>query len=242
MESVSWNGTVLTNTFTVLVEKDMPSFTVNKTSVPLKDGVLVNGVTLGCPTFKLTFVLDGTATQRETKRRRIAALFDVDEPKKLYIGRDDGAYYYAVPSGNATLGEYVSSGKVVISLMVTEPAAYGSTRTATVPSGGSVTITVGGNYPTYPIISSRDAVRDSTTLLWGVRMEDGTHMHVPTARDTYRYIDIDCSKRTSTISSEFTPNMMTLDSDWFVFTPGTHTIENDQGTGPSTLTWIERWV
>lgn len=243
MESVSWNGTVLTNSYTVIAQKGMPSYTVAKTTIPNMDGVLVGSVTQGCPTFKLTFVLaQGTAVQREAERRQIAAMFDVDGPRQLALGRDDGAYYMAVPSGNAKLEERVTSGKVVINLMVTDPAAYGQTKTATVPSGGSVTITVGGNSPTFPTIYAASAVRNSTSLVWGVKLEDGTFVHVPTGTSSSRRIDIDCGKRTSTITANATVNMPTLDSDWLVLTPGTHTVTMDQGTGAATLTWVERWV
>ena len=123
-----------------------------------------------------------------------------------------------------------------------EPAAYGETRTATVPSGGSVTITVNGTYPTRPTFYASAAVRDSSSSVWGIRHGGGNYIHIPTGSGASRRVDIDCAKRVATITASRTVVLPTLDSDWIELNPGQNTLSNDKGTGACTGTWVERWL
>ena len=98
---------------------------------------------------------------------------------------------------------------------------------------------VGGDYPTRPTITSDAATRDSTTELWGVRLDEGDVMRVDVPVSSASTIRMDCDARTCAVNGATT--IPTIESDWFVLEPGTHTIRNDQGAGACTVSWYERW-
>ena len=134
---------------------------------------------------------------------------------------------------------YTNADSVVVNFQLVEAAAYGDTVTKTVPSGGSLTFTVGGTYPTKPRITA-SASRDGSSQVWGLRLDSGDFLHVATGSASPRNIVLDCESRTLTIAGAVA--LPTLDSDWFELPPGTHTLTMDKGTGAATVTYRERWL
>ena len=207
--------------------------------VPGRDGEVVNGVDLGECTvsFKLTAI--GNAATCRSSLSTLAGWLDVDEPKALVLP-DNAWSYLAVPKGTIDVSRGIGGQMFAVTFAIVDPAAYGETKTATVPSGDSVSITVNGPYPTAPTIAASAAVRDSTSLTWGIQVDGGDYIHVATGSSSSRAVAIDCGKRTCTVASVAT--MPTLDSDWLTLAPGTHTVSMYKGTGAATLTWVERWL
>lgn len=224
-----------------------PSFSFDNykptiTEIPDRDGGVLTGSSLGIGTVTFDLYYQGTVAQRREALSTLAKYLDVDEPKDLVLPLNSWVYK-AVPNGQikTTMGANGDIHTVTFSIM--EPA-YGTLRSAVVPSGGSVSITVNGTYPTMPNIATNGAQRDTTSLLWGIKVDNGDFIHVKTGSNSARYVKINCSQRTSVLTASLTPNMPTLDSDWFVLAPGTHTVAMDQGTCSSdtTISWYERWL
>lgn len=241
MESVTFNGIVLTDTWPVIARRGLAYRNAVYEPVPGRDGVLVTGSEMEMPQVSLVFAMgqhqDGGGMD---EIRQLMHILDVKEPKKLELGDDGGLYYMALPSGERAWIRTPSSGMVEVPFLVVDAAMYGEQRTATVPSGGSVTFTVGGTYNTKPTLLATSAVRDSSSGQWGVRLDAGKVLRFAFSSNTSRRVEVDCGARTAKVASSAA--LPTLDSDWFEFSPGSHTVQMDLGTGAATLTWIERWM
>ena len=238
---VTFNGHSLSQgCYVTEISRPWAGRSANLIDVPGMDGALFGGSKLeaGTISFKLVPCGHDRAWMR-AKLREIVALLDVREPAPLVFSDDDDLYYMAVPDGKVTVAEYPSAFAIVCTFSVPDPALYGAIKTATIPSGGSATIEVGGTYAAHTIISSTGAVR-GTSNLWGLKLDGGdfSRLKLPTAGATA--ISIDSATRTATIAGDAA--LMTLESDWLVLEPGEHTIANDVGTGASTITWTERWL
>lgn len=204
-----------------------------------KNGSAVIGKTWGDSTVAFTLVVEGSASERRDKLSTLGAWLDVDEPKKLVLPDTPDRYYLAVPSDALELNRAIGAEYAQITFLVTEPDSYGKERIVTVPSGGSVTFIVGGTAKTHPRIAA-SAVRDSSSQVWGIRLDEGDYVHIATGAAAARAVVIDCEKRTATISGSAA--IPTLDSDWLELKPGEHTLRMDNGTGAATVTFVERWL
>ena len=204
-----------------------------------RDGQVVRGMRFGSGAVSFRLGFRGTPDERRIALSTLAGWLDVDEPKYLVLP-ETGWRYKAIPDGAVETTRGIGGDIHKVKFAIVEPAAYGLERSVTVPSGGSAGILVNGTYPTRPTITAQSAVRDSTTQVWGIRMEDGTFVHVPTGSASARSVSVDCESRVAKVANAAA--MPTLDSDWLVLTPGDHTITNDQGTGASTFSWFERWL
>lgn len=198
-------------------------------------GGKLNGGTITVP---LTIV-DKDMEKRRSTLSNLYMILDVDEPKLLVMPEVPDLAYKAIPQNAVKESRYIDGDTVTVTFQLTEAAAYGNTVTLTVPSGGSVTFNVDGTYPTKPTITA-NAVRNSSSLVWGLRLDDGDFLHVQTGAAAARSIVLDCENRTLTVQGAVA--LPTLDSDWFALTPGEHTITMDNGTGAATITYQERWL
>lgn len=182
----------------------------------------------------------GNANTRRLAFSTLGSWLDVDEPKKLVLPDTPTWYYMAIPDGALDLERAFDGETAQITFTLTDPIAYSSTETTvTVPSGGSVTFTVGGTASAKPRLQAT-AVRNSTSLVWGVKLDNADFVHVATGSSSGRVTVIDCDTRTVTVSSN--PAILTLDSDWLEFSPGSHTLIMDNGTGACTVKYRERWL
>ena len=240
MESVSFDGVVLTDTLKVLSTRGGHSRAVEAVEVPGRDDLLVRDARKRGPSVTLHFFAQGTAAQLAAARREIGALLSAREPKRLQFGGDGGLYYMAVPDGEPDWSQFVRSGRMDVPFLVPSPAMYGEEKVATVPSGGSVTVEVLGTYPTAPTATAASAVRSSSSSVWGLRLDNGIWMHVDTGSSSSRSVVLDCGARRCTVAGS--TKLATLDSTWFSFEPGSHTVRMDNGTGAAVLRWQERWL
>lgn len=204
-----------------------------------RNGAVVIGKRWDVSTVTFSIGVTGDAHTRREKLSTLASWLDVDEPKKLVIPDTPDWYYLAIPDGGVELTRGIGGEIGQLNFTIVEPAAYGEEKTATVPSGGSASITVGGTFPTRPTIAA-SAVRNSSSLVWGVRLDEGDYIHIPTGSALARTVAVDCDARTSTVQGSVV--LPTLDSDWLELAPGTHTLRMDNGTGAATVKWRERWL
>ena len=206
-----------------------------------RDGTVYMGGSLigGNISVKLS-VIRKTPAQRREDLSTLFMWLDVDEPKWLVMDDQPGISYKAIPSGDMPIDSFTNADSVVVNFRLLEAAAYGDTVTVAIPSEGSKTFTVHGTYPTKPKITA-NAVRDTSSLVWGLCLDNGDFLHVATGSSTARQIVLDCEDRTLTIAGSAA--LPTLDSNWFELTPGQHTIAFDNGRGTNTIvTYQERWL
>ena len=214
--------------------------TVNTESPTGSDGVVLMGVQYGSYEISLTVWAHVPYMEQAPEIAHIAHVFDARKPQQLWFSDELDRYRMAIPQGSPEVTRYIDAVSVKVSLLVPEPAMYGHHASVTVPSGSSVEFKVGGTYPTQPKIVAGSAVRSPSSLVWGVRLDQGDVLKVPLAFSTARRIEIDCKERECRIANA--PALPTLDSDWFNLTPGLHTLTNHQGSGACTIEWDERWL
>lgn len=219
-----------------------PAARVESEQVPGRDGEVL--VSVGREPVK--FVAHLTLRPRHRfdwpdVRLALAEAFSANAEKRLHLPDEDGRWRWAVASlvGDVTT-PIVDSPEFDVEFTCCEPFSHGAVRSVTVPSGGSATFLVGGTYPTRPAVAAESAVRDPTTGLWGLRLDDARTLHVPVPVATASAVSVDCASRVVRVDGA--TSMVTLASDWWELAPGSHAVAMTQGTGAATVTWEERWL
>lgn len=238
---VNFNGFDLTKLCHVsdLRETLLPR-SISSADVPGRDGSMLTGVTLSERVITLTVTLMGrNLEERRASARMLAAILNVDSAKPLAISIDGGLYYMAIPNANANGILSCNATRYDVTFRCVDPVAYGAEHIITVPSGGSVTFSVGGTYPTMPTVSAPAAANGSGGF-WRLRMEDGSYLlaTIPSGVTTAPVI-ADCERRTLKVNGSTA--LLVPAADWLVFEPGQHTIEM-VGTGAATVVYRERWL
>ena len=240
-QTITFDGHRLNDRFFVgEVSVGLPDYTPNLEDKATGDGSLFRKMRLG--SVEITVSLVTKPVSGEDAREALSDLLawlDVDEPKRLSLSSDHGLWRLAVPSGAPQIGDTEWEDKVTVTFVQPDPILYGIRREVTVPSGGTLSFAVGGDYPTKPTISSDAATRDASLQQWGVRLDYGDIMRVAVPVSTTSTVRMDCNARTCQVNGATT--IPTVNSDWFVLKPGTHAIRNDMGTGASVVSWYERW-
>lgn len=173
---------------------------------------------------------------QETFAVAVAGLH-TEEPQPLYLTTD--RYRMAILSGETPLEFATYSAQCTLTFRCLDPVAYGDLRTLTVPSGGSLSFEVGGTYPAKPVVTA-SAVRSSSSLVWGLLLDNADYLRVETGSPSARQVVADCENRILTVAGSVT--LPTLTSDWLSFEPGSHVLRNDQGTGAAAIEFRERWL
>ena len=179
--------------------------------VPGRDGAEFLGMTFGPASVSFSIGLVGPAGGRRDAISVLGSWLKVDEPKPLYLPDTPDRYYLAVPDGPLDLTRLVRGDMGTMGFALVDPIAYGETRSVTVPSGGSATLIVGGTAPATMRIDAQAAVRDSSSNVWGVRLDEGDFIHVDTGSSSARIVAIDCLARTCVVQG--VPTLPTLDSE-----------------------------
>ncbi len=221
-----------------------PTFSILDSQPVLEDvtgrnGQAFLGMTYGSSEVTFSIGIIDDAADRRAAFSQLGQWLMVDEPKPLYLPDTPDRYYLAVPNGPIEVERCIRADKATVSFLLVDPIAYGETKTATIPSGGSVSITVGGTAPITPTITAASAVRNSSALVWGVRLDSRDYVQIETGSDSARRVDIDCGERVSKVANAV--KLPTILSTWLTLTPGTHTLQMYYGTGAATVSWVERW-
>ena len=204
-----------------------------------RDGAGFVGLKYGAAKVTFTIAAIGNAEARRVAFSTLGQWLMVDEPKPLYLPDTPDRYYLAVPSGGLRLTRAFDGEITQVTFMLTDPIAYGDAQTASLSSGGSVSINVNGTAPTYLNVTANSAVRNGSSLVWGVKVDNADFVHVATGSSSSRKVEIYSDTRVCKVANTVT--LPTLDSDWLKLDPGTHTVVMDYGTGAATLSWVERW-
>lgn len=215
---------------------------VSQRAVPGMDGAIYTGARLTERTITVRMALTAHGvTARQSLARALAATLATESPAPLRASIDGGIWYMAVASSTPDMTRMVGGLAFDVTFTCLDPVAHGTSRTVTVPSGGGVTFTVGGTYPTAPTISAPEAANDGTTGFWALRLTDvGDYMNmvIPTNLQTAPIV-ADCAARTLTVNGNTTA--LRPESDWLLLAPGEHTLDM-VGTGEATVTFDERWL
>ena len=201
-----------------------------------RDGAVVRSTRLAAKSIKFDVTALGNSQERATALSALAGWLNVDGPVRLYLPDTSDHYYLVVPYNSQQIKPYIDGGTVTLEFMAVEPAAYGETKTATVPSGGNVSINIGGNYPTF--LSGNGSVKRGTNF-YTITADTGEKLEIP-ADTTAKAVVFNCEDRTLTVAGVNT--LPSVDSDWLRLAPGEHTITNSQGTNAITIKWTERWL
>lgn len=204
-----------------------------------RDGAAFVGTTYGTSTVAFTIAAQGTAADRRAAFSTLGKWLDVDEPKRLVLPDTPDRFYLAVPNAPLKLERAIGAETAKVTFELTDPIAYGTYRSDSLASGGSKSITVGGTARTWLRIVANSAVRDSTSLVWGVKVDDADFVHVATSNASARKVEIDSQNRVCKVANALA--LPTLDSTWLELAPGSHTVAMDNGTGAAALYWYERW-
>lgn len=241
--ALTYDGFNLTQYAFVQIERPVaPSVRVSTEDVPGRDGTRYVGATLDKYAVTAHCVLRRKYIPNwATVRNTLAVAFTKREPCELYIPDDAGRYRMATARIDASVREPLMPPVAFdIYFECQDPFSYGDLKTATIPSGGSVTINIDGMFATEISIVATSAVRNSSSLVWGVRFDEGDFLHVATGSSSSRSVEIDCGARSVKIADATA--MVTLDSLWPQLESGSHVARMDQGTGAATLKWREGWL
>ena len=238
---VTFDGHELTRLFAVSnLQNSLLPRTLNTVDVPGRDGSLFLGVSLAVRTIKLTLtVRDRTPSGLQAASRALAAILNVSEPKPLSMSIDGGLYYMAIPNAQADGTRYRNAVTYDVEFLCADPVAYGTERTITVPSGGSVTFEVDGTYPTAPQVSV-SAAKNGSGGYWRLTLDSDEYLvaTIPSGVTTAP-VEIDCAARTLKVNGNIA--LLQPEADWLVLEPGEHTLSMT-GTGQAMVIYVERWL
>jgi predicted phage tail component-like protein len=235
---VMWDGEELSAgwVFVSDLHEQLLPRNVTTIDVPGRDGAIFGGVTQAVRQLTLSLYVLGRPDERAEHVRELAARLAVDGPRPLRF-RDE-LTRMAIPNADVMSTVYFNAeGWVDVTFECPDPWLYGEVRTATIPSGGSVTINVGGTAPTWPTIEC-DAT-GGTQDSWVVTLDGGPAIYAAIPSGTELEVTADCGARTLMVNREAA--MLPPAYDWPMLTPGEHTLAMSQGTGDATVTWRERW-
>ena len=238
---ITFDGHILNDLFyTGEVEVGLPSFQPDVVQRVGAHGSIMRSTRMEGPSIVVPLVVK--PRRGHEPREAISALLswlDVDGPKALTLSDDDGLVRMVVPDGTPDVGDHRFGDRLTIEFTQLDPWLYGESKSATVPSGGSVAISVGGDFATPPTVSASAAIRNSSSLLWGVRLDNADYLRVKLPTSSATAVSMNCGARTCTVGGDHVAP--TLQSDWLSLSPGQHVIRNDVGSGAATVAWVERW-
>lgn len=181
-----------------------------------------------------------TIEERAKEKVMLASILDVDDEAKLWFEDQGDLYYLAMPSGDFTVEEYMNRAAVNVSFLVAKPWMYGARRAASVPSSGSAPITFGGTDKVEPLIAANQAVRETSSRMWGICIGQSDKLRVELPDSLPHDIVLDCAKRICTVDGEVT--IPVIYDDWYKLAPGTYPVRCCLGRQDSiTVSWQERW-
>lgn len=220
------------------LERSLLPRNIGTTSVSGVDGELFTGVTLSSRQVKLTLTARAdTPEDIWTASRRLAAVLNVSEPKKLLMSIDGGAYCYAIPTSDGDSDRHHKSESFDVTFTIPNPIYYGEHQSHDMTGGSPLTFRVGGNYPS-PLKVTVTNARNGSNGFWRLRLDNGDYLYAKCQPGGSKLV-FDCAHRILTVDGSVT--LLVPDASWLELSPGTHTLTMT-GTGNATIELDERWV
>lgn len=236
--TATFDGHDLSDLFTITdVTRSVAAWETTSVDVPGRNGSMVTGTRAVPVDVSMTLWTKApTVMERQESLRALAAWLAVDEPKALQLGDENGLWRMALPVEAGEVAQHFEADSTTLTFRCYDPILYGDEVTVTVPSGGSVTFTVGGTAPTWPTVAASSALEGSSGY-WRLILDEGDHLDADTGSSA-KAVSADCAKRVLRVNNSV--QMLQPSADWLRLTPGEHTVRMN-GTGAATLTWRERW-
>lgn len=228
-----YNGVDLSDFFIVHCpsESILPSIKLSTQSVAGMHGAMYLGKTYEPMSIDVQMLMRPDADRAEALQA-LAELLAVDEPKELYIG---DRCYMAVPSGETALESQWKPGGGTVTFYCPDPIAYGDHRSKRFTTSG--TVSIGGDYPTKPIIQAVPA----SGSLWRITdSRTGKFIRVNYAFNGTNTLLIDCEAQACTIDGSLADRYVTLESDYFELSPGDAMLSATNGSVE--VRWRDRWL
>lgn len=237
---LTFDGHALSDFFTIErhATRSLSVWETSLVDVPGRDGSMFGG-TRHAPvslSFDL-YAIGGTRDERQQAMRALAGWLAVDEPKVLQLGDEGGLWRMAIPNDESTQEAYLNADYASVTFVCPDPWLYGEAHTATIPSGGTLTINVGGTAPTWPTITAN--ATGGSGGGWSVTVDGGAGIYAAIPSGTTYTLEADCGGRRITVNHETA--MLPPAYDWPKLEPGTRTLTMAQGTGAAAIKWVERW-
>ena len=236
------DGHTLNDTFRISdITRSLPERRVTRETIPGRHGDVVTDRSLGVRTVSFRLWAKSGAADHESLVATMADLVTwllAPDSLTLTLSDEGGRAREVVVDGELNFEEYEEGGSLFVTLTQLDPfCAIGAPKTLSVPSGGSASMAVAYDLPHIAIVAT-SAKRANSSLVWGLRFDDSTVLHVRLPDASTHRVEIDCEHRTAKVDGS--TSMVTLDSDWPSLRAGTHSVRMDEGTGAATLTWQER--
>lgn len=214
-----------------------------------RNGAAFVGMTYGVSTVAVKLAALGDAATRRAAFSTLGKYLMVDEPKALYLPDTPDRYYLAVLQGGLDLTRGINGELTTLTFALTDPVAYGETKSATVSSDLTyLYATIGGTAPTRIDVTCSDAAGATSGSYageWSIGYTGYSWKARPRfdlgSDGTTHSVEISSSKRYSKVDGTLTP--MDIQSDWLIVEPSTlrKMFSLQYGTGTFTITWTERW-
>lgn len=238
---VVFDGHELTKFFSVRwgLERPLPEWTPNLVTVPGRAGAILAGTHAEPTNVSMELVyIDTDRAKRQEAARTLASWLAVDEARPLILGDEGGLYRMAIPSGAASVTEYLNAESINITFTCPDPIMWGGEHQVVVPSDGEVTFKVGGTAPTRPLVVASQAQAKAAVGWWRLTL-DGLHQFdVAVSTSSTQQLSADCENRVLLVSGS--PKVLRPTCSWIELEPGEHTLAMD-GYGAATVTWRDRW-
>ena len=237
-------GDLVLEDMNIVVERvhdDPPAAKPDTVTVPGRDGEILRGITYESRTITLECRLFEKKWEDFETMRDVLVTYLMTHGEIKLVVRTHPDEYYMAHLNSITEGDRIGGtgiGYLELEFTANSPWRYSEMRSVNIPSGGSASFLVNGNLPAKAKIEATYATRSGGSTVWGVRFDEGDFAHIATGSSSSRAVVIDGITRSASVAGAVA--MITLDSDWPVLSPGTHTVRMDEGTGAATLTWQER--
>lgn len=238
--TVSFNGVNLSELYLITdVDRPYPKKAVTTKAVSGRDGVILAGANYEPLTISMK--LTELDSDRETRRENMHFLMEtlnVDEPQKLEFSDDGGKWYFAMPAGGGERTPYFTAESALMQFYIPDPVMYEGVAMSNPEVSGNDYI-FGGNYHCKPVFVITGASAGASGY-FGLRLDDIDVLKIALDSGTHDLM-IDCDQRIILVDDA--PALPTIDSDWFVCSPGTHEIENHLGScSDITVYYWPRWL
>lgn len=237
--SITIDGVVLNDTFYIsLVDRQWPSVTTDKVTVPGRAGEVVTGQQIGSRTvsFRLWYPSSDHHEMYEAFAALVAQLQDGGE-HTLTLSDEGGRTRRVKLDGDLTYQEYEGTASMDVVLFQEDPRCYGESKAVSIPKSTTVSFTT--DYDACDIIiRASGAVKRDPDGVWGVLIDNEWTLHVKMG-DSYdaTSVSIDCARHGAYVDGDTA--MLTTDSDWPVLKAGSHTIEIDAASRTTSDAIIE---
>ena len=238
--TMTFNGYDFSRDFIPLCDsRPLPEFRDTSTVVSGADGESFDGLTVGTREFTITLVaVNKEPKALQTCARTLMDVLAVRSPKAFTFSdeRDsDGTQLvrYAVPTGAFDAQEFIKAGKWTCRFKQHDPYLYGKSRSVVLKPNQAQKISVGGNVPTWPTVTSKPSGSYFT-------ISDGSNRYVKFAAafNGSTTLTLDFEKSRASLSASLTGSGLLVGSRFFEIDD---TVEL-KATSTTTVSWHERWL